>query len=79
MFFKNNFLKSGYLSNCDFLNKYNIVNIHEIPKLSKIHLNFSLDAFFTFSNSSGFSEKDCDTQIKAYLLFFFFFRKKTFY
>ena len=35
-----NTVSTKYLSNCDLINKYNLKNIHNVPRLKKIVLDF---------------------------------------
>jgi|TARA_B110000091_G_scaffold8982_1_gene8694 hypothetical protein len=47
--------KTDYLSTCDLINKYNIKNIYNKPKLDKIVLELNLENLI---NSSDFSDKE---------------------
>jgi hypothetical protein len=63
-----NTVSNNYLSNCDLINKYNLKNIHHIPRLKKIVLDFNL---FDFLNSSDFNLKeqtDSNSQIKSFII-----------
>jgi len=65
-----NTVSNNYLSNCDLINKYNFKNIHRIPRLKKIVLDFNL---FDFLNSSDFNLKeqtDSNSQIKSFIIFY---------
>lgn len=64
------FIKNQYLSNCDLINKYNLKNIYQKPKLNKIILEFSLKNFIEALNSKENQEKLNETQIKAFLFIY---------
>jgi hypothetical protein len=64
------FIKNQYLSNCDLINKYNLLNIYQKPKLNKIILEFSIKNFIEALNSKENQEKFNETQIKAFLFIY---------
>lgn len=62
----------NYLSNCDLINKYNILNINRVPKLNKIILELSSRDLLSAVESSGKNEINSETQIKSYFLLYIF-------
>ena len=64
------FIKNQYLSNCDLINKYNLLNIYQKPKLNKIILEFSIKNFIEALYSKENQEKFNETQIKAFLFIY---------
>lgn len=61
---------NDYFLSCDFLNKFNLTNIHNRPSLEKIVFHFPLKSFITGVDNS---ESNLNTQIKAFLMFYTFF------
>lgn len=60
----------NYLSNCDLINKYNLVNINKTPKLNKICLELSSRDILSAAESVGKTEINPETQIKSYFLLY---------
>lgn len=67
---RNNY--ESYISNCDLINKYNIKNVHQIPKLDKIVLELDMkDLLNSYENSSK-DQTDSVAQVKAFLILYIF-------
>lgn len=64
------FIKNQYLSNCDLINKYNLKNIYQKPKLNKIILDFSLKNFVDSLNIKENQERFNEIQIKSFLFLY---------
>jgi hypothetical protein len=64
------FIKNQYLSNCDLINKYNLRNIYQKPKLNKIILDFSLKNFIDSLNIKENQERFNEIQIKSFLFLY---------
>jgi hypothetical protein len=61
---------NNYLSVCDLVNKYNLKNVNESPKLSKIILEFSSSNILSACESKNIRELDLELQIKAFFLLY---------
>jgi len=61
---------NNYLINCDLLNKYNIKNINQTPKLKKIVVELPLEELLKASESSSNSEINDDIQIQSFLILY---------
>lgn len=69
-FSRNNY--ESYISDCDLINKYNIKNVHQIPKLDKIVLELDMkDLLNSYENSSK-DQTDSVAQVKAFLILYIF-------
>lgn len=65
-----NHVFNGYLSKYDLINKYNIKNVHDVPKISKIILEFSSDDIINALDVAGKKEWDSELQVKSFLLLY---------
>lgn len=73
------FKKLNYIFNCDLANKYVISNVFNIPKISDITIQLSLQDIISFNDSLTVPFKDKDYKIKSFLLLFFYFLNIPFY
>jgi len=62
----------SYISNCDLINKYNIKNIHQIPKLDKIVLELDLKDLLNSYETVVKDQTDSVAQVKAFLILYVF-------
>lgn len=68
----NKTLVNNYLSTCDLINKYNLLNVNKVPKLNKIVLELSSRDLLSAVESLGKNEINTETQIKSYFLLYIF-------
>jgi hypothetical protein len=64
------FTLNSYLSECDLLNKYNISNLKQQPKLDQIVIDFPILEIIKASDTSNKTENDPDIQLKAFLMLY---------
>lgn len=64
------FTLNSYLSDCDLLNKYNISNLNQQPKLDQIVINFPISEIIKASDTLNKTENDSDIQLKAFLMLY---------
>jgi hypothetical protein len=64
------FTLNSYLSECDLLNKYNISNLKQQPKLDQIVVDFPISEIIKASDISNKTENDPDIQLKAFLMLY---------
>lgn len=62
----------SYISNCDLINKYNIKNIHQIPKLDKIVLELDMKDLLNSYETVVKDQTDSIAQVKAFLILYVF-------
>jgi len=62
----------SYISNCDLINKYNIKNIHQIPKLDKIVLELDMKDLLNSYETVVKDQTDSVAQVKAFLILYVF-------
>ena len=62
----------NYLSTCDLINKYNLLNVNKVPKLNKIVLKLSSRDLLSAVESLGKSEINSEIQVKSYFLLYIF-------
>lgn len=65
--------KNQFLSDYDLINKYNIKNIFEKPSFNKIHLSFSLNSFSNACQFLKINDKNIESKIKGFFIFYFLF------
>jgi hypothetical protein len=66
--FKNNFYRSNYLSKCDLLNKYLLLDVYSCPKVDVIKLNISLVDLLNEQNDYN----ELHTKMRTFIVFFLF-------
>lgn len=60
----------NYLSTCDLINKYNLVNINKTSKLKKVILELSSRDIVAAIESLGKNEMNSEIQLKSYFLLY---------
>jgi ribosomal protein L5 len=59
-----------YISNCDLINKYNIKNVHQVPKLDKIVLELDIKDLLNSYDIPSKDQTDSVIQIKSFLVLY---------
>ena len=61
---------STYLSNCDLINKYNLLSLSKTPKVKEIILELSSRDVLNAFENMGKAETDPETQIKSFFILY---------
>lgn len=65
-------LKTSYLSNCDLINKYKLINVEEIPSLSKVTLELSSFDIFSALEKVDQKASNSETKVKLFTTLYIF-------
>lgn len=72
MFNKTFFIKTNYLLDCDYINKYSLKTLYKKPSFKSISFYYSLNNLIAASANKNLTEEDPEIQIKSNLLLYFF-------
>jgi hypothetical protein len=72
MFNKTFYIKTNYLLDCDYINKYSLKTLFKKPSFKSISIYYSLNNIIAAFANKNLTEEDQEIQIKSNLLLYFF-------